>query len=156
MLTKSKPIPKKVWDEMEQIALRILKIELELKKPITTEGAKKYLQEFLHPYKKEVFGCIFLDKKRRPICVHNIFQGRKNSVIIYPEIVVEKALEQKASAAIMFHSYPSDTTEPSRAEKTIVQLLIDFLAAENVSVIDHIIVCESGCLSFAEEGLLLI
>lgn len=141
---------------MERVALRALTVEFEWKKPVTTEGVKKSLQEFLYPYTKEVFGCVFLDKKRRPICVRNIFQGRKNSVSINPEVVVEKALEDGASAAIMFHSYPSDTTEPSRAEKAIVKLLVDFLTVENISVVDHLIVCESGCLSFAEEGLLII
>lgn len=147
-------ITKDVAAEMEGIASRILHIKFDWKKPVTTTSAKKYLREFLYPYSQEVFGCMFLDKKRRPICVHNILYGRKNSVIIDPEVVVEKALAEKAAAAIMYHSYPSDTAEPSRAEKPIVQLLIDLLAAANVSVIDHLIVCETGCLSFAEEGLL--
>ncbi len=147
-------ITKDVAAEMEEIASRILHIKFDWKKPVTTTSAKKYLRDFLYPYSQEVFGCMFLDKKRRPICVHNIFYGRKNSVIIDPEVVVEKALEAKATAAIMYHSYPSDTTKPSRAEKTIVQLLIDLLAATNVSVIDHLIVCEADCFSFVEEGLL--
>lgn len=148
-------ITKDVAAEMEGIASRILHIKFDWKKPVTTTSARKYLREFLYPYSKEVFGCMFLDKKRRPICVHNIFYGRKNSVIIDSEVVAEKALEAKAAAAIMYHSYPSDTTKPLPAEKTIVQLLIDHLAAAKVSVIDHLIVCEAGCFSFAEEGFLL-
>ncbi len=149
-------ITKDVAAEMEEIASRILHIKLSWKKPVTTTSARKYLREFLYPYSQEVFGCMFLDKKRWPICVHNIFYGRKNSVIIDPEVAAEKALAANAAAAIMSHSYPSDTTKPSRAEKTIVQLLIDLLAAVNMSVIDHLIVCEAGCLSFAEEGVLAI
>jgi DNA repair protein RadC len=137
-----------------RIAERILKIKFEWKKPVTTKRVKRYLQEDPYPYHEEVFGCVFLDKKRHPISICSLFHGTRHSVIIDPETVVEKALEKEASSVIMFHTYTKGTAEPSRAEKAIVELLIDYLAAENVSVLDHIIACKTDCFSFAEHGLL--
>ncbi len=149
---KSIPIPKEARNEIEKIAARILKIKFDWKKPLTTEGAKKYLKESLYPYDKEVFGCMFLDEKLKPICIANLFQGRKNSIIVDPEEVVETTLKYNAATVITFHGI--DTLELTPAEKTLFLLLVDFLSDIQVNVYDHILVCEQGCLSFAEERLL--
>lgn len=148
---RHKAIPATKFDEMAEIARRVLTIKFDWKKPVTTESAKQYLPEFLYPYDKEVFGCMFLDRKRRPICVSNLFQGRKNSIIIDPEKVVEKALEHEAAAVITFHCV--DTLELTPAEKTLFLLLVNFLSDIQVQIADHILVCRQGCFSFVERKL---
>jgi DNA repair protein RadC len=44
--------------------------------------------------------------------------------------------------------------EPSHADELITQRLRDALASVDVRVLDHVIVGDGACMSFAESGLL--
>ena len=59
-----------------------------------------------------------------------------------------------AAALIFAHNHPSGVLEPSQADEMITRRLRDALALVDVRVLDHIIVGDGCCLSFAERGLL--
>jgi DNA repair protein RadC len=60
----------------------------------------------------------------------------------------ERSREHKA------HNHPSGVAEPSHADERITQRLRDALALVDVRILDHIIVGDGRCMSFAERGLL--
>ena len=68
--------------------------------------------------------------------------------------VVKKALQLNAGAVVLSHNHPSGQCEPSRADEFLTHNLKSALALVDVRVLDHIIVSNSGALSFAERGLL--
>jgi DNA repair protein RadC len=55
---------------------------------------------------------------------------------------------------IVAHNHPSGVAEPSHADELITQRLRDALALVDVRVLDHVIVGDGRCMSFAERGLL--
>jgi DNA repair protein RadC len=55
---------------------------------------------------------------------------------------------------ILAHNHPSGVAEPSQADELITQRLKDALGLVDIRVLDHLIVGDSRCASFAERGLL--
>jgi DNA repair protein RadC len=113
-----------------------------------------FLRLRMAEYRNEVFGALFLDTQHRILAVREIFQGTIDSASIYPRVVVQKALEYNASAAILYHNHPSGVAEPSRADKTITKRLADALSMIDVRVLDHFVVSATESVSFAELGLI--
>jgi DNA repair protein RadC len=52
------------------------------------------------------------------------------------------------------HNHPSGVAEPSAADELITQRLKAALALVDIRVLDHFIIGDGTCLSFAERGLL--
>jgi DNA repair protein RadC len=73
---------------------------------------------------------------------------------VHPREVLRQTLLHNAAAVIFAHNHPSGVLEPSQADEMITQRLRDALALVDVRVLDHIIVGDGRCLSFAERGLL--
>lgn len=104
------------------------------------------------PY--EVFCCLYLDNRHRLLAFEELFRGTVDSASVHPREVVKQALAKNASALILVHNHPSGVPEPSQADELITQQLKESLALVNVRVLDHIIVGDGQCTSFAEQGLL--
>jgi len=52
------------------------------------------------------------------------------------------------------HNHPSGIAEPSHADELITRRLREALQLVDIRVLDHLIVADNGCLSFAERGLI--
>ena len=57
-------------------------------------------------------------------------------------------------AVILAHNHPSGIAEPSQADELITGRLREALALVDIRVLDHIVVGDGACVSFAERGLL--
>jgi DNA repair protein RadC len=68
--------------------------------------------------------------------------------------VVRRTLQHNAAALILAHNHPSGVAEPSQADEHITRRLREALALIDVRVLDHVIVGDGACVSFAERGLL--
>jgi DNA repair protein RadC len=68
--------------------------------------------------------------------------------------VVRRALHHNAAATILAHNHPSGVAEPSQADEHITRRLREALALIDVRVLDHVVVGDGACVSFAERGLL--
>jgi DNA repair protein RadC len=104
------------------------------------------------PY--EVFCCLCLDNRHRLIAFEELFRGTIDGASVHPREVVRQALCCNAAAVILAHNHPSGVAEPSQADELITQRLKDALGLVDIRVLDHLIVGDSRCASFAERGLL--
>ena len=73
---------------------------------------------------------------------------------MHPRDVVKLALARNAAAVILAHNHPSGVAEPSQADELITARLRDALGLVDIRVLDHIVVGDAACVSFAERGLL--
>ena len=103
--------------------------------------------------KSEVFGVIFLDNRHRVIAIEELFHGTIDGASVHPRVVVQKALEHNCAAVIFYHNHPSGVAEPSAADTRITQRLKDSLSLIEVRTLDHMIVSDVECTSFAERGI---
>ncbi len=114
----------------------------------------RFLISRLRDQPHEVFCCLHLDNRHRLIAFDELFRGTIDGANVHPREVVKQALARNAAAVILAHNHPSGVCEPSQADQLITQRLREALALVDIRVLDHCIVADNGCLSFAERGLL--
>ena len=118
------------------------------------QAARAYLRARLRDLPYEVFGCLYLDTKHRPIVFKELFRGTIDGASVYPREVVRTVLATNAAAVIVAHNHPSGVAEPSPADQALTQRLRAALALVDVRLIDHIVVGEGDSVSFSERGML--
>ncbi len=114
----------------------------------------RFLISRLRDQPHELFCCLHLDNRHRLIAFDELFRGTIDGASVHPREVVKQALSRNAAAVILAHNHPSGVAEPSQADELITRRLREALALVDIRVLDHCIVGDNGCLSFAERGLL--
>ena len=157
------------WKEMEGIGrarFAVLRAALELARRCLLESIKKgpaleapdatrhFLLTELRDLPYEVFCCLFLDSRHRLKAFEELFRGTTDSAQVYTKEVLRQTLLHNACAVILAHNHPSGLVEPSQADELITRRLKDALALIDVRVLDHLIVGDGRCFSFAEHGML--
>jgi DNA repair protein RadC len=118
------------------------------------KATRDFLKARLRDRDHEVFCCLFLDNRHRVIAFDEVFRGTIDGASVHPREVVKLALSRNAAAVILAHNHPSGIAEPSQADEVITGRLRDALALVDIRVLDHIVVGDGACVSFAERGLL--
>ena len=113
---------------------------------------RRYLKAMLRHEVSEVFGCLFLDTKHRPLAFEILFRGTIDRASVYPREVVRRALLHNAAALILCHNHPSGNSEPSQDDVHWTLSLKRGLALIDVRVLDHIIIGDGEPLSMVEHG----
>lgn len=122
-----------------------------LDSPAATRG---FLVAKLRDAPHELFCCLHLDNRHRLIAFDELFRGTIDGASVHPREVVKQALARNAAAVILAHNHPSGVAEPSQADELITRRLRDALQLVDIRVLDHLIVADNGCVSFAERGLI--
>ncbi|MGI9245547.1 MAG: RadC family protein [Steroidobacteraceae bacterium] len=117
-------------------------------------ATRDYLRARLRDRDHEVFCCLFLDNRHRVIAFDEVFRGTIDGASVHPRDVVKLALARNAAAVILAHNHPSGVAEPSQADEMITSRLRDALGLVDIRVLDHIVVGDGACVSFAERGLI--
>lgn len=115
---------------------------------------RRYLTAKLRHQPHEVFACLFLDNRHRVLMYEELFYGTIDGASVHPRQVVKRALHHNAAALIFAHNHPSGVAEPSAADENITCRLKNALELIDVRVLDHFIIGDGECVSFAERGLL--
>ena len=117
-------------------------------------ATREFLRMRLRDLEHEVFCCLYLDNRHRVIAFEELFRGTIDGASVHPREVVKRALTRNAAAVILAHNHPSGVAEPSQADELITRRLKEALALVEIRVIDHLVVGDGACTSFAERGLL--
>ena len=120
----------------------------------TPQATRAFLMAQLRDRPYEVFCCLHLDNRHRLIAFDELFRGTIDGASVHPREVVRQALARNAAAVILAHNHPSGVAEPSQADELITTRLRDALALVDIRVLDHLVVGDTRCTSFAEQGLL--
>lgn len=117
-------------------------------------ATREFLRMRLRDLPYEVFCCVFLDNRHRVIAFEELFRGTIDGASVHPREVVRQALARNAAAVILAHNHPSGLAEPSHADELITRRLKEALGLVDIRVLDHLVVGDGVCESFAERGLL--
>ena len=63
-------------------------------------AVRRYLKSMLRHEPSEVFGCLFLDSKHRPLAFEILFRGTIDRASVYPREVVRRSLVHNAAALL--------------------------------------------------------
>ena len=118
------------------------------------QATRSFLVAQLRDRPHEVFCCLHLDNRHRLIAFDELFRGTIDGASVHPREVVRQALSRNAAAVILAHNHPSGVAEPSQADELITLRLRDALGLVDIRVLDHLVVGDNRCVSFAERGML--
>lgn len=138
-----------------ELATRHLAHRLEEPEALTSPHlAGQYFRARLRDREREVFACLFLDTRNRPLAIEELFQGTIDRSEVHPREVVKRALAHNAAAVMLAHNHPSGVCEPSAADRHITDLLRRALELVDVRVLDHLVIGDGEPVSFAARGWL--
>lgn len=120
----------------------------------TSRDIADYLQARLKDYRHEVFAVLFLNRANKINHFEIISEGGITGTVADPRVILRKALEEDAVNIILCHNHPSGSLKPSRADEQLTAKIKEAARLLDITVIDHIIVSETGYYSFADEGLI--
>jgi DNA repair protein RadC len=102
----------------------------------------------------EEFWVLFLNRANKVIDQTRITQGGVTGTIFDIKLIMKSAIEKLASSVIICHNHPSGNPKPSEQDIKITQKLKEAAQIFEISLLDHIIITDSECYSFADNGIL--
>jgi DNA repair protein RadC len=80
--------------------------------------------------------------------------GILNENLVHPREVFEPAIQCSAAQLIVAHNHPSGDTDPSEEDIAVTGKLKEAGRILGIEILDHVIVSQSGYLSFKENKLI--
>jgi DNA repair protein RadC len=102
----------------------------------------------------EEFYSVNVSRANEVVSVNQISLGGVSGTVADGKIIFKQALESKASALILVHNHPSGQQKPSQSDLVLTDKLVKFGKFIDLPVLDHLIFCDNGYFSFADEGLI--
>jgi DNA repair protein RadC len=121
------------------------------------ESSKDVIEIFkaqLADLSHEEFWVLYLNRANKVIDQARITQGGITGTIFDIKLILKSALDRLASSIIICHNHPSGNPKPSEQDIKITQKLKEAVQVFEISLLDHIIVTDSDCYSFADNGIL--
>jgi len=94
---------------------------------------------------------LLLNSSLRLIERLRLTSGGGDSTTIDPRQIMRYAIDRRARVMVLAHNHPSGNPRPSEADIQLTRQLKDASSSFDISLADHIIVCDSSYYSFAEE-----
>lgn len=139
-----------------QMALTLLEKQMKQKTVSFNSSAEtlQYLRLQLEQLEREVFMVLYLDTQHRLIASETTSLGTINATSVYPREIIKTALGHNAAAVVLAHNHPSGSAEPSNADRTVTERLIEALSLVDIRVLDHVVIGHGESISFAERSWL--
>src|SRR3546814_1926535 len=87
----------------------------------------------------ETLRVLFLDARQRLIADEQMQRGTIDQVVLYPRIILRRAIEHDAEAVILFHNHPSGDPTPSSADLRTTERLAAMARSLDITVVDHLV-----------------
>lgn len=121
-------------------------------------GKPEFVAEFLraidfHNLEQEHMISIVLDAKNKIKGFYTVGVGTIEYTVTHAREVFRLAIMQGASSIILAHCHPSGEVEPSNEDINITRKMRAAGEIIGISVVDHVIVGESGYYSFVNHKL---
>lgn len=100
---------------------------------------------------REKFMAAFLDNGNHIIETRTFSEGTIGEAPIYPREILKAALGCDCKGMILAHNHPGGSLDFSLQDREITQKLISIFSPLHISVLDHIVVANSGYSSMAEK-----
>ena len=117
------------------------------------DACGNYLVPFFHERRNETVFLLCLDAKCKVISCEKVGEGSVNSANVPIRKIVELALKNNATSAILAHNHPSGLAIPSGEDIQTTRRVAMALDAVEIGLVDHIIVADSDWVSLSQSGL---
>jgi len=97
---------------------------------------------------KENFWTVLLDAENKITAIDHISTGDLRSVIVSPRETFRFAILKGAASVIVCHNHPSGNLQPSRADKKLINKLVEAGKIIGIEILDALIITEKSYNSF--------
>ena len=104
---------------------------------------------------KEYLKLILLNNSSKVLGVSNISEGGINETSADIRIIMQAAILGNATRIILAHNHPSGSLKPSTVDNLLTERVKNAAKLFNITLLDHIIVTDSGYYSYLDEGRVL-
>lgn len=139
---------------MELGRRRRLEEAVELQKITSSKAIFEIMQPIIGELPHEEFWVLYLNNSNKVIYKTQLSKGGITGTVVDIRLLLKIALEQNAISLILCHNHPSGRLIASDSDVQITQKIKLAAKQLDVTIIDHVIVTESGYLSFADESIL--
>ena len=94
---------------------------------------------------------VFLDTGGRLLGTERVSVGGFDSTVIDGRKIIRRMMEKAASGLILVHNHPGGDPRPSVQDIKNTASLKDAVSACQLSLVDHVIFCDSSWFSFSED-----
>ena len=116
--------------------------------------SKDIFQPLMCDLAQEEFWVLLLNQATKLIDKIRISSGGIDGTYADVRSILREALMQRATQIAVVHNHPSGNIQPSQPDRTLTEHIRKAADTMNIRLVDHVIVCEDGFYSFADEGLL--
>ena len=121
--------------------------------PLTTSvTAEAVLRPLFAGLDREQFLVCRLDAKHAIIGVNIVSIGSLTLAIIHPREVFKPLILMNAAAWIGVHNHPSGDPTPSQEDRVLTSRLRQGADLLGITLLDHLILADARCYSFADQG----
>ncbi len=100
----------------------------------------------------EYVAVVFLDSANHVIDTEILSIGTVNQCVVYPRVVVDRALKCGAASFILAHNHPAGGLNPSEADWQITERLFAAGKLLEIPLLDHIIISKLKVVSLRESA----
>lgn len=137
-----------------ELASRALEAKAVSEPILGPEDVRAWFQAVYGTQSQEHFAVLYLDIKGRLIRYKDLFVGTLDQSLIHPREIFREACLVSAASILLVHNHPSDDPMPSMADLDSTRQLEEAAQLHKMHLLDHIIVGQTSCFSFREQGLL--
>lgn len=116
------------------------------------KDVENYLRFHFGMRKDEYVAALFLDNSNHIISTEEITEGTVNQCVVYPRVIIEKALKKGASAVILAHNHPGGCANASESDWQITEKLYSAAKVLEITLLDHIIILPNKVISLKDHA----
>jgi len=102
----------------------------------------------------EEFWVIHMNRSNHVTELSKLSIGGVSQTVVDTRVIFKEAVARLSSGLILCHNHPSGNLKPSEADITLTKRVQKIGELFNISILDHVIVTDSGYFSFSDEGVL--
>ncbi|MCC5918890.1 MAG: DNA repair protein RadC [Cryomorphaceae bacterium] len=138
-----------------ELGRRRLKSEIpKLHKITSSKEAYNVLQPHLIDLDCEEFWVLYLSNSNHVIHKSCISKGGITGTVVDVRSIYAEAIRKGATGIIVSHNHPSGNLKPSNQDLNLTKKIRDAGFILDIKLLDHLIIANSGYLSFADDGRL--
>lgn len=96
---------------------------------------------------------LYLNRANHILYKEKVSIGGLSSTTIDTNSILRKAIEKKADGIILVHNHPSGNPQPGKADVVETERLKKAAETFSISMLDHVIISDSGYYSFADQTI---
>ena len=119
----------------------------------TARGVYELMIPTMKGLGREELYALFLNKSGRFIRKELLTTGSLDHTVIDNKLVIEAAIRCGASSLILVHNHPGGDPHPSKSDIACTSSLRHACSAFDITMLDHVVVCDNCFWSFADDRL---